>query len=76
MKITLQPGSYMRTKSVISWLNSNLPNHKYTEQILDDCKIYIGSESSYFSTKELKPIIKEDMFREMECDCITYTIED
>ena len=76
MKITLPPGSYMRTKSVISWLNSNLPNHKYSEQILDDCQIYKGTESNYFSTGELKTIIKENLFREMECDCITYIIED
>ena len=76
MKTTLQPGSYMRTKSVISWLNSNLPNHKYSEQILDDCKIYKGTESNYFSTEDLKTIIKSDMFKEMECDCITYIIED
>jgi len=76
MKTTLQPGSYMRTKSVVSWLNSNLPKHKYAEKILDECEIYKGSESNYFSTEDLKSIIKEDMFREMECDCITYIIED
>lgn len=76
MKTTLQPGIYMKTRSVISWLDANLPNHKYAEQIIDECPIYKGSESNYFLTEDLKSIIKPDLFREMESDCITYIIED
>jgi|688.fasta_scaffold2073270_2 hypothetical protein len=75
MKSSLHPGIYMRTSSVISWLDANLPAHKYVEQIMDVCPIYQGSESNYFSTEDLKSIIKSDMFKEMECDCITYIIE-
>ena len=76
MSSTLQPGSYMRTRAVIDWVNTVLPNPKFAEQIFDECTIFKGKESNYFSTGELKTIIKEDLFREMECDCITYIIED
>jgi hypothetical protein len=76
MKTSLQPGNYMRTKAVINWLDTNLPAHKYAEQIMDECPIYQGSESNYFLTEDLKSIIKPELFREMECDCTTYVIRD
>ena len=76
MNTTLKPGSYMRTRTVINWVNTVLPNHKYADLIFDECTVFKGTESNYFSTAELKTIIKEDLFREMECDCITYIIED
>jgi hypothetical protein len=67
---TLKPGNYMKTTSVIKFF-SNAPTHLvYVEK----CEKHIGEYDVYFSTADLKNIMSENMFREMESECVTHMI--
>ena len=71
-KQTLLPGQYMKTTSVLRFISKWFPT-----QILkiQDLKKHLGEYDVYFSTADLKSVMGEDRFKEMECDCITYIIE-
>jgi hypothetical protein len=69
-KKTLKPGNYMKTTSVIQFL-SNAPSHQMN---VDKCEKHIGEIDVYFSTSDLKNVMSENMFRQMECECVTHMI--
>jgi len=70
-KQTLLPGQYMKTTSVLQFISKWFPT-----QILkiQDLKKHLGEYDVYFSTADLKSVMGEDRFKEMECDCVTYMI--
>jgi hypothetical protein len=70
-KQTLSPGQYMKTSSVHQFISKWFPS-----QILKikDLKKHIGEFDVYFSTADLRSVISADVFREMECDCVTHII--
>jgi hypothetical protein len=66
----LQPGNYMKTTSVLNFLN-----HFPTECMkANKLPKHTGEYDVYFSTADLKAIINKDVFNEMECECITHMI--
>jgi hypothetical protein len=69
-KKTLKPGNYMKTTSVIQFL-SNASSHQMN---VDKCEKHIGEIDVYFSTSDLKNVMSENMFRQMECECVTHMI--
>jgi len=70
-KQTLLPGQYMKTTSVLQFISKWFPT-----QILkiQDLEKHIGELDVYFSTADLKSVMGEDRFKEMECDCVTHII--
>jgi hypothetical protein len=68
---TLKPGQYMKTLSVLRFL-SKAPIHQMNA---NKCEKHIGEYDVYFSTSDLKKIMSEAMFQEMECNCITFIIK-
>ena len=70
-KQTLLPGQYMKTTSVLQFISKWFPT-----QILkiQDLKKHLGEYDVYFSTADLKSVMSEDIFKEMEMDCITHII--
>jgi hypothetical protein len=70
-KQTLLPGQYMKTTSVLQFISKWFPT-----QILkiQDLKKHEGEFDVYFSTADLQSVISIDIFREMECDCVTHII--
>lgn len=70
-KQTLLPGQYMKTTSVLQFISKWFPT-----QILkiQDLKKHLGEYDVYFSTADLKSVMGEDIFKEMEYDCVTHII--
>jgi hypothetical protein len=70
-KQTLLPGQYMKVTSVLQFISKWFPT-----QILKikDLERHIGEYDVYFSTADLKSVMGEDRFKEMECDCVTHII--
>ena len=70
-KQTLSPGQYMKTTSVLRFISKWFPS-----QILKikDLKKHEGEYDVYFSTADLKSVMSEDIFTEMEMDCVTHII--
>lgn len=66
----LKPGNYMKVTSVRIFLGS-MPIHLMRANQL---KTHKGECNVYFSTEDLKTIMSESVFREMECQCITHMI--
>jgi hypothetical protein len=67
----LKPGSYMKISSVIRFLAKYNPIKEMEANKLTKHK---GEFDVYFSTADLKSIMNIDLFREMECECITHLI--
>jgi len=68
---TLLPGRYMKISKVNEYLQ------KYNSQALPfilRLDIHEGEHDVYYSTIDLKKILKEDFFRDMECSVVTHLI--
>jgi hypothetical protein len=66
----LQPGNYMKTSSVLNFL-SHFPIECMKANQLPK---HTGEYNVYFNTEDLKAIMHKDIFKEMECECITHMI--
>jgi hypothetical protein len=64
--IQLQKGEYMNVERVNEWVNRNKPGNRVV------ATIYGGN---FFNTSDLKQIFPVQLFREMECEVITYMID-
>jgi hypothetical protein len=66
--INLQKGEYMNVERVAEWVEKHTlrKDHKIT------APIYGGG---YYDTSDLKSIFPNRMFREMECEVITYMVD-
>jgi hypothetical protein len=60
----------MKTSSVFNFLRL-APMHTMNANKLEK---HIGEYDVYFSTSDLKTIMSEAMFKEMECECVTHLI--
>ena len=72
-KNQLKPGNYMK----VSKVNEFIENHfKFTlsDIVKKTCKIHEGEFDSYYDTADLKNVCAPFIFKEMECDCVTYMI--
>ena len=69
----LQPGNYMK----VSKVNEFIENHfKFTlnDIVKSVCKTYESEHGIYYNTKDLQNVITPFIFKEMECNCVTYMI--
>jgi len=66
--LPLHKGEYMNVERVIEWVAKHTvrKDHKIT------APIYGGN---YYNTLDLKRIFPKQMFREMECEVITYMVD-
>ena len=71
MKNPLKPGRYMKVDTVSYFLCNNFPS-QFKE--LSSLQIYPGEYDTYYSTSDLKKIMSESLFKEMECECTTHVI--
>jgi len=70
MNKSLKPGCYMKTTSVLRFL-SIFPTECMNANKLSKHK---GEYDVYFSTSDLKTIMSESLFKEIECECTTHLI--
>jgi hypothetical protein len=66
----LQSGNYMKTTQVLDFLRIYPTQCAKANQLTK----HIGEYNVYFNTEDLKPIMDNEMFREMECYCVTHMI--
>ncbi len=66
----LQPGNYMKTASVLNFL-SHFPIQRMKANQLPK---HIGEYDVYFNTADLQTVMSADIFKEMECECVTHMI--
>ncbi len=66
----LQPGNYMKTTAVLRFL-SHFPIQCMKANQLTK---HIGEYNVYFNTADLQEIMSADVFKEMECECVTHMI--
>ena len=66
----LQSGNYMKVTPVRSFLA------KYPIQCMSADKLttYMGEHDVYFNTSDLKPLMSESIFKELECEVVTHMI--
>ena len=69
-KSILKPGCYMKTTSVLRFLS--IYPIQYME--VNNLQKHIGEYDVYFSTSDLKSIMTEKVYKEMECEVITHMI--
>lgn len=68
----LQPGNYMNVQSVNEFIDTYF-SQTYGNTIKELPK-HQGKTKEYYSTLDLKQIITPSIFKEMECEVITYMI--
>ena len=66
----LAPGNYMKTTSVLRFLRIFPIECMNANQLTK----HIGERDVYFNTADLKTIMEVDLFKEMECECVTHMI--
>ena len=67
----LQPGNYMKVTSVRLFLAKHFPIQEMNANKLTK---HIGEYDVYFNTSDLKTVMDESIFKEMECEVITHMI--
>ena len=71
MNTSLKPGHYMKVTPVRLFLSKWFPN---IEMEANKLTKHEGEFDVYFSTSDLKTIMKLDIFKELECECTTHVI--
>jgi len=67
----LQPGNYMKVTSVRLFLAKHFPIQEMNANKLPK---HDGELDVYFKTSDLKTVMDESIFKEMECEVITHMI--
>ncbi len=68
---SLQPGNYMKVTPVRLFLSKY---HPLIEMKANRLPKHTGEYDVYFSTTDLKTIMDQSLFRDLECECITHMI--
>jgi hypothetical protein len=68
---SLKPGRYMKVDPVSYFLCNNFPSQF---KALAQLEIHPGEYAIYYSTSDLKKIMSESLFKELECECTTHLI--
>jgi len=68
---SLQPGNYMKVTSVRLFLSKY---HPLIEMEANRLPKHIGEYDVYFSTTNLQTIMDKNLFKDLECECITHMI--
>ena len=71
IKNMLAPGTYMKVTPVRLFLAKHFPIQEMNANKLAK---HIGEYDTYFSTADLKTVMSESIFKELECDVTTHMI--
>jgi hypothetical protein len=69
----LKQGNYMLASKVNNFL-FNYYESIFNSLLDNPIPTYQGELGSYYITSDIKGIVDEDTFKEMECECVTYVI--
>ena len=69
-KNQLQPGNYMKVTPVLLFL----AKHPIICMEANELTKHTGEYNVYFDTKDLKPLMPEYLFKELECETVTHMI--
>jgi hypothetical protein len=67
----LKTGNYMLVSKVNEFIRAHFQS--YVES-LKPLPTHSGKLGEYYDTDDIRKVIYDDVFQEMECDCVTYMI--
>jgi hypothetical protein len=67
----LNTGNYMLVSKVKEFIGAHFQS--YVES-LKPLPTHSGKLGEYYDTDDIRKVIYDDVFQEMECDCVTYMI--
>jgi hypothetical protein len=67
----LNPGNYMLASKVREFIDKYFDSYA---EIVDTLPTHQGELGEYYNTNDLRSVIYDDIFVELECNCVTYMI--
>jgi len=67
----LNPGNYMSVSKVNEFIGTH---YNLYPGVLDELPIHQGELGEYYDTNDLRSVIYDDIFVDLECNCVTYMI--
>jgi hypothetical protein len=67
----LKPGNYMLVSKVNEFIGTHFDLYA---EVVDTLPTHQGELGEYYDTNDLRSVIYDDIFVELECNCVTYMI--